>query len=188
MHLNKKLSITIGLISSAVILASMAAIQQQGPQQQRPEPKLTNIKVLPKKMTYRQVDHLMDEWANSLGVRCNFCHGQEKASDEKPEKLMARKMYQMTAKINGKFFDAKKDSLGAVIESNINCYTCHRGVSHPEVAVAPTPPRPQRPPGQSGQGGQNPQGNGQGGQRPPGGQGGGQGTPPPGNNPPHRTF
>jgi len=181
MYFNRKIIVAVGLISSVVVLASMTAIQQQGPppQQQRVDPKLVNIKVLPKKMTYRQVDHLMDEWANSLGVRCTFCHAQDKASDEKPEKLMARKMYEMTAKINSKFFKAKKDSLKAVIESNVNCYTCHRGVSHPEIMVAPTPPRPQRPPGQGGPGGQRP-----GGQAAPAGQGtpppaGQQGTPPP---------
>jgi len=145
MHLNKKLIVAVGLISGAVVLASMTAIKQQPQQQER---KLVNIKVLPKKMTYQQVDHLMDEWASALGVRCNFCHAQDKASDEKPEKIMARHMYEMTAKINKKYFEAKKDSLGAVMESSINCYTCHHGTSHPEISLAKDRPRPQRPPGQ----------------------------------------
>src|SRR5471030_1035331 len=99
MYFNKKIIVAIGLISGVVVLASMTAIKQQAPQQQRPEPKLVNIKVLPRKMTYRQVDHLMDEWASALGVRCNFCHEQDKASDAKPEKLMAREMFEMAAKL-----------------------------------------------------------------------------------------
>ncbi len=155
MHLNKKIIVAIGMISGAVFLASMTSIKQQQ-QQQREEPKLKNIKVLPKSMTFRQVDHLMDEWASALGVRCNFCHAQDKASDEKPEKLMARKMFVMAAKINKKYFDAKKDSLGMVMESSVNCYTCHHGVSHPEISLMANRPRPARPnsagPGAPGQG------------------------------------
>jgi len=145
MHLNKKIIVAVGLISSVVVLASMTAFKQQVPQQQqRPEPKLVNIKVLSKKMTYRQVDHLMDEWASALGVKCNFCHEQDKASDAKPEKLMAREMFEMAAKLNKKYFKAKKDSLGMVMESSINCYTCHHGVSHPEISLIANRPRPQR--------------------------------------------
>ncbi|MGZ3755024.1 MAG: c-type cytochrome [Mucilaginibacter sp.] len=171
MQLNKRIVAAVGLISGVVLLASMTAFQQQ-PQQQRPEPTLKNIKVLPKGMTYRQVDHLMDEWSSALGVRCNFCHAQDKASDEKPEKTMARHMYEMTAKINKKFFKAKKDTLGATMESSVNCYTCHHGVAHVEISLMANRPRPARPngppPGQGGQGGANPQ------QTPPAG-----GTPPP---------
>ena len=168
MHLNKRIVAAVGLISGVILLASMTAIQQQ-PQQQRPEPTLKNIKVLPKSMTFRQVDHLMDEWASALGVRCNFCHGQDKASDEKPEKTMARHMYEMTAKINRKFFKAKKDSLGATMESSVNCYTCHHGVAHIEISLMANRPRPVRPNGPSGQGGQ---------QRGPGGANPQQTTPP----------
>ena len=160
MHLNKRIVAAVGLISGVVLLASMTAIQQQ-PQQPRPEPTLKNIKVLPKSMTFRQVDHLMDEWSSALGVRCNFCHAQDKASDEKPEKTMARHMYEMTAKINKKFFKAKKDTLGATMESSVNCYTCHHGVAHVEISLMANRPRPARPngppPGQGGQGGANPQ-------------------------------
>jgi hypothetical protein len=172
MHFNKKILTVVSLISGVVLFASMTAIQQQ-PQQQRETPKLKNIKVLPKSMAYRDVDHLMDEWASALGVKCNFCHAQDKASDEKPEKLMARKMYLMAAKINKKYFDAKKDSLGAVMESSINCYTCHHGVSHPEISLRANRPRPT---GQGGPGGQRGSGGANGGTPPTGTNGG---TPPP---------
>ncbi len=192
MRFNKRIITAIALILSVVALASMTAIQQQ-PQvpQQRVDPKLVNIKVL-KKMTYRQVDHLMDEWESALGVRCNFCHANDPTTnkinyslDTKPEKQMARDMYQMAAKINSKYFKAKKDTLGAVMESSVNCYSCHHGVSHPEISLMADRPRPPRN-GQGGQGapggqpGQNGQGTpgGQGGQRGPGGQGSNT-TPPP---------
>lgn len=145
MHFNKKLLIPIVLISGAITLASMTMInQQQPPQQQRVDPPVTNLKVLPKKLTYRQVDHIMDNWAAALGVRCNFCHepnasgkGMNFASDAKPEKKMAREMYKMTAKLNNKYFKGEKDSLGVAKMASVNCYTCHHGVAHLETAIWP---------------------------------------------------
>ena len=55
------------------------------------------------------------------------------ASDAKPEKITARHMYLMMAKINKKFFAAKKDTLGMVMATGVNCNTCHHGVAHPEI-------------------------------------------------------
>jgi len=101
-------------------------------------PQYKNLKVLPKKLTHEQLGKYMDEWSKALGVRCNFCHARgadgknDFASDDKPEKKMAREMFAMTAKINKKYFDAKKDSLGLVMESGIACITCHHGSAHPE--------------------------------------------------------
>ncbi|MEO8887525.1 MAG: c-type cytochrome [Mucilaginibacter sp.] len=165
----KKKIIAIGLLASTVLLASMTTLQQVPQQQPRPEPKLVNIKVLPKKLTFRQVDHLMDEWSRALGVRCNFCHdNKDKSLDIKPEKEMARKMFVMEGKINKKFFGAKKDSVGLMAETGVTCNSCHRGVAHPKVVYANVPgPRP------GGFGGP-----GQGGPGGPGGFGGpGQGAP-----------
>ncbi|HWD86822.1 MAG TPA: c-type cytochrome [Mucilaginibacter sp.] len=122
----------------AVVALSVAASLPQ----QREEPKLVNLKVFPKNIPYRVLDHEMDAWAASLGVRCNFCHARNDAtgkmdfaSDAKPEKQAARNMYLMMAKINKKFFHAKKDSLGMMMTTGVNCNTCHHGQSHPEVTV-----------------------------------------------------
>jgi len=110
--------------------------------QERQPPKLVNLKVFPKNITYRQLDKTMDAWTASLGVHCNFCHVRNEqtnkmdfASDAKPEKETARYMYKMTAKINKKFFKAEKDSLGMVMSTGVNCNTCHRGTAHPEVKI-----------------------------------------------------
>jgi len=136
MHFKNQLIVTVGLL--AVIALSVAATLPQ--QQQHEPPKLVNLKVFPKNIPYRVLDHEMDVWSASLGVRCNFCHARNDqtgkmdfASDAKPEKTMARHMYLMTAKINKKFFEAKKDTLGMVMNTGVNCNTCHRGASHPEV-------------------------------------------------------
>jgi hypothetical protein len=173
MHLNTKIIAAIGLLAGVVLLASMTSIQQQ----QQEEHKFKNLKVLPKHITERQLDAIMGQWRRSLGVNCNFCHEQDKSLDTKPEKLMARKMFLMAAKINSKYFDAKKDSLGMMMESSVSCNTCHRGAAHPEVALPAQAPRGQGTFG--GQGGQRPGGQGAPAGTSTGGQGGGTTTPPP---------
>ena len=133
MFINRKALITIGLSS----IVSIVALTSMAPDDDAPK----NLKVLPKHTTEMQVHKIMRQWAMSLGVRCNFCHaanadgkGIDFASDAKPEKEMARHMYKMMNKINQKYFEAKKDSLGMVETSGISCNTCHRGTSHPEAA------------------------------------------------------
>jgi hypothetical protein len=58
----------------------------------------------------------------ALGVQCDFCHAQDRSSDEKGEKLMARKMLTMTHEINEKNFNGKME---------VKCFTCHKGAEHP---------------------------------------------------------
>lgn len=132
---NKKLLITLGL-SGLVVFGSMANMQQPADQ------KAKNLKVLPKNLTHKQIDHIMDEWSHALGVRCGACHARDAAtnrmdfaSDAKPEKNVAREMFKMTAKINSKYFQAKKDSLGMMMETGVACVTCHNGKAHPEGSM-----------------------------------------------------
>ena len=100
-----------------------------------------NLKVLPKDISKQHLDVLMDEFRDALGVKCNFCHVKQKdnpnewdfASDEKPEKTVARKMLAMSNKINKKYFHgkAKYGQEGAMLE--LHCVTCHHGEPHPET-------------------------------------------------------
>jgi hypothetical protein len=69
-------------------------------------------------------------FGRSLGVGCEHCHvvGQW-ASNEKPQKEIARAMMRMVSAINQQYL-AKIPNLrdsGAVV----NCSTCHRGVIRP---------------------------------------------------------
>jgi hypothetical protein len=139
MLLNRKIVVTLGLggLITIVALTSMAP----------DNPEYKNLKVLPKSITHEQLGHVMGDWTHSLGVHCNFCHVRDEAakkmdfvSDAKPEKTAARHMFKMMNKINQKFFKAKKDSLGMMMTSGINCYTCHRGSPHPELKI----PQPER--------------------------------------------
>src|SRR3982751_6425049 len=127
----KKLIVTTGLLA-AVIFVSTTSMKQSPPQPD--EKKFVNLKVLPKDISEHDLHEVMDEWGHSLAVRCSFCHVRNEetkkmdwANDAKPEKEMAREMYKMTQAINKKYFHAKKDSSNRIMESSINCYSCHRG-------------------------------------------------------------
>lgn len=99
--------------------------------------KFTNLKILSKNISEKELDKVMDGFNISLGVECNYCHAKKTAvdelnfaSDKKPEKEIARKMMLMTTNINKKYFDfnKQKSSIQAV-----TCYTCHRGNPMPAI-------------------------------------------------------
>jgi hypothetical protein len=113
-------------------------------------PPPTNLQVLPKDLTGRQVRDIMEKWAGSLGVKCEFCHTADPknvgpngrprtdfANDSKPDKQIARIMYSMTRRMNkdyiSKAMDLDKDEMG----SPVTCGTCHRGHKMPEEFVIP---------------------------------------------------
>jgi Photosynthetic reaction centre cytochrome C subunit len=89
-----------------------------------PAPK--NLKIIKPE----EIRAVMGSFVTGLGVKCNFCHVQgDFASDDKPEKLTARKMLLMTRDINTHFQDATTDMVA--------CYTCHRGATKPLTAPPP---------------------------------------------------
>lgn len=97
-----------------------------------------NLQVLPKDISSKDLSRIMiDDFEDGLGVSCGFCHAEEKdshrldyASDEKPEKQIARLMMKMTMGINEKYFNLKHPAIG---DSTlvISCNTCHNGRPHP---------------------------------------------------------
>jgi cytochrome c553 len=132
----KKLAIVSALIVFMVV--GMAATR---PQDDKPK---RNLKVLPKDISKDDLDKVMDSWKAALGVKCGFCHAPSKdstsrrldfASDDKPEKNIARHMFRMTAKINKKYFSFNKDDKGEAVPA-ISCITCHRGSPHPDEIKA----------------------------------------------------
>jgi hypothetical protein len=78
-----------------------------------------NLKVLPDDAT---LIPNMRGAAAGLGVMCDYCHVQDRSSDEKPTKVTARMMFSMVKDLNAKFPDGKV---------HITCYTCHRGAEMP---------------------------------------------------------
>ena len=124
----------VAIVAGLFLIAGIAATKP-------PEaPKYKNLKILPKNISKEDLDKVMDHFKAALGVKCSFCHAPSKdstqkwpdfASDDKPEKLIARKMMKMTSKINKKFFSDNKNEQGVTVPA-IECMTCHRGSPHPE--------------------------------------------------------
>jgi cytochrome c553 len=141
--LHHKKTLIVTCLSAVIIFVATTAMQTP-PQQE--EQGFKNLKVLPKNITHDEMEKVMHDWSSALGQRCGFCHARDAqtnktdfASDAKPEKLMARKMMTMTAKINKKYFKEDKDDKdsdhGAMMAA-VGCYTCHNGKAHPD-ATAP---------------------------------------------------
>ena len=137
MFKHKKLLVTICL-TATVVFAATASMQTVEPEKHE----WKNLKVLPKNISEKDLDKVMDDWRDALGVRCGFCHARNEetkktdfASDAKPEKEEAREMMRMTAKINKKYFKGDKDSKD--MTAAITCYVCHHGNAHPESVAPP---------------------------------------------------
>lgn len=126
------------IVLFAIVLLVIAGVAASRP----PADTHKNLKVLPKNISHDDLDKIMDEWKVALGVKCNFCHAPQKdnprkidyASDDKPEKKIAREMFKMTGRINKKFFDYKKSAENPV--PPVTCMTCHHGKAHPEAPKA----------------------------------------------------
>ena len=131
MQINKKFTVTLLLVVTVIVC--VAAIK---PHHQND---FTNLQVLPKDISPKALQHIMvDEFQDALGVGCNFCHAQEKgslhldyASDEKPEKEIARSMMRMAMDINKKYFEVEHPLIGDSLMT-VSCNTCHHGVAHPD--------------------------------------------------------
>jgi hypothetical protein len=77
----------------------------------------------------------MNYIVQALGVTCNTCHAPRGnfASDEKPLKLKARQMLEMTRAINKQFFPDHKPKPGESVLGRVTCYTCHQGEATPKL-------------------------------------------------------
>jgi len=113
-------------------------------------PAPTNLQVLPKNTTGRQVRDIMQTWAGSLGVRCGFCHavdsknigpkGQPRlnyADDAKDDKKIARLMYTMTQHINEDYISRTTEIDTDAMGMTVTCGTCHRGHDMPQEFAIP---------------------------------------------------
>jgi len=131
MLINKIISTSVLL---AIVIIVVGAIE---PPYQKDEFK--NLKVLPKDISSKALQKIMvDEFQDGLGVSCNYCHAPEKgslhldyASDEKPEKEIARAMMLMTMDINKKYFGVEHPLIGDSVLT-ISCNSCHHGTPHPD--------------------------------------------------------
>jgi hypothetical protein len=141
--------------AAAFFGVSIAVAQSAPPGPTFANPPHKNLKVLPQDIPGPQLLGTMKFFAQSLGVRCVFCHvgteGQplstyDFASDAKKEKQTARKMMAMVERINTQDFGVTDMS-----KPRVTCFTCHRGAEHPlkvppESGATPPPAHPDAPP------------------------------------------
>lgn len=138
-----KLLVLVLFAVAGVVAFSITHSHAQQQQGDKPvEQTRKNIQML-KGLPESQLFPVMNFIRTSLGVGCAYCHvhtADDKwvwESDDKPEKLIARKMMQMKFDIN-KGNRAIFGTTGA-----ITCYTCHRGQTKPlAVMTLPQPPPP----------------------------------------------
>ena len=94
-----------------------------------------NVKILTG-LYAQQFQEEMNLIVQALGVTCNTCHVRNNfASEEKPEKLKARQMLEMTKAINKQFFPDYKPKEGESVLGKVTCYTCHKGETVPKHTV-----------------------------------------------------
>lgn len=128
----RKTVLTLSCIISLITFCAFATYEQ---------PRYKNLKILPRYISEKAMDSIMNHYSVSLGVTCNYCHVHDEkkdtwdmASDAKGEKLISRRMMLMTNGINGQYFPPEK---GAKPVQTITCYTCHKGepipADHPPV-------------------------------------------------------
>lgn len=112
----------------------------------KPDQRWKNLQILPQSISEDALDSIMDHFALSLGVKCNYCHERNTttnkldfAGDAKPEKQFARKMMLMAIDINKNYFnemeegEVRQDTTAAsYMLQQVTCYTCHKGGTHPK--------------------------------------------------------
>ncbi len=144
MRINKKIILIVAICFGMIMLQSFKYKQHD-------DDKATNLKILPKDISEKELHEIMKGFSQSLGVHCNYCHvahevpGQTRpkmdfAADDKPEKNTAREMMKMTMAINSEHL-AKIKTMGDPLEQ-IKCVTCHMGRSTPIISVDSLPKAP----------------------------------------------
>jgi hypothetical protein len=130
----------------AFLLTSGLSAQQAPPAGGAPAPLPApkNLKFFPKDRTTEQILPIMQAFNQALGVGCAHCHvfdgppltnpKNDLASDEKPEKDIARVMLAMARDVNMQLGSELGKPAAEVTQ--VQCVTCHRGVAVPKQLVA----------------------------------------------------
>src|ERR1043166_9362389 len=129
----QKLSLSLGTLASMTTDPRPAQTPAIAAQEKTAEQVQKNIKVLTG-LPQSQLIPVMNYIAASMGRRCNYCHvnnnGQwDYASDDKQEKNTAREMIKMVLDVNKNTFKGNTE---------VGCYTCHRGRNSPQ-GIPPLP-------------------------------------------------
>jgi len=121
--------------------AALAALLGAVPKGDKPGVAAQNLQVFPKDLTRQQLQPIMQGFTKALGVQCTHCHvggPQDRAKDEKPQKLAARRMLQMVMEINDTHLAALASvglPPGTEPMRKVTCMQCHRGSLKPPTAA-----------------------------------------------------
>jgi len=130
------LMIVAATVSTTMIGRLVDASVGGSPQEKRPAEKVyKNIQVF-KGLPAEELVPAMNFIAGSLGVDCDYCHGENFEADKRPAKGKAREMIQMVRRLNEEDFHARTE---------ITCSTCHRSQAIP--SGLPVLGKPQSAPG-----------------------------------------
>ena len=122
--------LSLRIVIVCLLLSASLPVSAQIPDE------FTNLQVLPKQSSKRELMGTMRGFATGLGVRCTHCHvGEDKpgfegfdfASDAKKPKQTARAMLRMVQQINGTLLP----KAGVPETARVECSTCHRGIQRP---------------------------------------------------------
>ena len=124
--------------TGVVLTFALLILLNSGLEAQAPTPSVVdspNVKVLTGLLA-QQFQEEMNLMVQGLGVTCNTCHVRGNfASEEKPEKLKAREMLEMTKALNKQYFPDYKPKDGESVLGRVTCYTCHKGETAPKNTV-----------------------------------------------------
>ena len=113
--------------------------QAQGGQGAAPQARTPqNLQVLPKDLTFQQVQQTMRTFTAALGVECTHCHvggQQDRAKDDNPKKAVARQMLKMTMALNNDLASVGEPAAAGAMK--VTCFTCHRGALKPLTVPPP---------------------------------------------------
>jgi hypothetical protein len=128
-------------VSAFLLVTTFAGIGTTFQPGEGDKPTTHNLKVIPKSISGENLEILMNRYSREVGAQCNYCHVIEKsglnvtrmdfATDEKPEKKIAREMMKMMNKINQKYFGVK-NTYDVLLKLPVSCKTCHRGLTRPD--------------------------------------------------------
>jgi len=94
-----------------------------------------NVKILTD-LYAQQFQEEMNLIVQGLGVTCDLCHVPRNfASEDKPTKLKARQMLEMTRALNKQYFPDYKPKEGESVLGRVTCYTCHKGEQLPKTSI-----------------------------------------------------
>ena len=129
MKFESRRAVSCAMGMAALCLLGSAGARGQGAKPQMAEDAFKNIQVL-RGIPVNEFMGTMGFFSAALGMNCTDCHVTESAgdwnryADDTPLKNTARRMVLMENLINRSDFGNDR---------MVTCYTCHRGVQHPEV-------------------------------------------------------